>query len=61
MYSFKLRKLEKMIDANQKQLKDAGESVDFSEDEMIRLIETNQKLKNIRSTFAKELNRIVTK
>lgn len=61
VYAFKLRKLEKMIELNQQQLKTAQENQDISEEEVFKLLETNNSLKIIRSRFAKELNRIVTR
>ncbi len=61
VYSFKLKKLEKMIDQNRKEIKAAGEDMHAEPGVMIRLLEANQQLINIRNSFAKELNRIVTR
>lgn len=61
VYAFKLRKLEKMIELNQQQLKSAQETTGTTEEELVRLLEANQQLRIIRTKFAKALNRIVTR
>lgn len=61
VYSFKLKKLEKMIDENRKEIKKAGEDTQTDPSILTRLLETNQQLIHIRNSFAKELNRIVTR
>lgn len=61
VYSFKLRKLEKMIDANQKKIKEVSEQKPEAFEVLTTLLEEHLRLKNVRSSFAKELNRIVTK
>ncbi len=61
VYAFKLRKLETMIELNQQQLKSAHENQDVDDNQMIKLLEANNHLKSIRSKFAKELNRVVTR
>ncbi len=61
LYAFKLRKLEKMIEDNQKQIKDMEANKEDDHDKMITLLETNQRLRDIRSSFARELNRVVTR
>lgn len=61
VYSFKLRKLEKMIEDNQRQLKKMEESKAYDQAEMMDLIQANHQLKTSRISFAKELNRVVTR
>ncbi|MFO7997859.1 MAG: DNA primase [Bacteroidales bacterium] len=61
VYSFKLKKLEKMIMANQKLMKDQAESGAPSQETLLKLMETDRSLKTIRSAFARALNRVVTK
>jgi len=61
VYSFKLRKLEKMIENTQQELKDLEQSQDYDQEDLIRLLESAKQLKNTRSAFARELNRIVTR
>jgi DNA primase len=56
LYAFKLRRLEKMIEENQEQLKAATE-----EEEALQLLDNDSKLKAKRSLFAKELSRIITR
>lgn len=61
VYSFKLKKLEKMIMANQKLMKDQAESDAPNQETLLKLMETDRSLKTIRSAFARALNRVVTK
>ncbi len=56
VYSFKLRKLEVMIDQNQRQLKHETDPTRLQE-----LLTTNHRLTQSRSRFASELSRIVTR
>ncbi len=56
LYAFKLKKLEKMIGENQEKIKKAG-----NDEELMPLLENERNLKNTRSRFAKELDRVVTK
>jgi len=61
VYAFKLRKLEKMIDANQ-QLIQKAESGEIKDDEVLmRLLETIRDLKIKHRMFANALNRVITK
>jgi DNA primase len=61
VYSFKLKKLEKMILANQKQLRDETSRQDADQQRVLQLMEQERNLKATRSAFAKALNRVVTK
>ncbi len=56
LYAFKLKKLEKMIGENQEKIKKAD-----NDEELMPLLENERNLKNTRSRFAKELDRVVTK
>ncbi len=61
VYAFKLRKLEKMIDANQ-QLIQATESGENKDDEaLMSLLENSRDLKIKYRQFATALNRVITK
>jgi len=61
VYSFKLKKLEKMISANQKALQEASARKETDQQELVRLMENDRQLKSVRIAFAKALNRVVTK
>jgi DNA primase len=56
LYALKLKKLEKMIEENQEKVKQ-----ETDHEKVIQLMETGRHLKNLRSLFAKELSRVVTR
>lgn len=61
VYSFKLKKLEKMILANQRLLREESAREDADQEKIIHLLENEKNLKAVRSAFANALNRVVTK
>ncbi len=61
VYAFKLKKLEKMILENQKQIREASASDDPDSEPLQQLMETNRELTAKRSLFANALNRVVTR
>ncbi len=61
VYAFKLKKLEQMIDDNQRQIRDATTGSPPNEKLLLELMETGRDLLSKRSKFAFALNRVVTK
>ena len=61
VYSFKLKKLEKMILANQENLREESSRQEKDQEKILQIMEKERDLKAIRSAFAKALNRVVTK
>ncbi len=61
VYAFKLRKLEKMIDANQQLIQEAESGDDKDDEVLMQLLETSRDLKIKHRKFATALNRVITK
>ncbi len=61
VYAFKLRKLEKMIDANQQLIQEAESGDNKNDEALMQLLETSRDLKIKHRKFATALNRVITK
>ncbi len=61
VYALKLKKLEQMIDDNQRQIREATTGSPPNEKLLLELMETGRDLLSKRSKFAFALNRVVTK
>ena len=61
VYAFKLRKLEKMIDANQQLIQEAESGDNKNDEVLMQLLETSRDLKIKHRKFATALNRVITK
>ncbi len=61
IYAFKLKKLEQMINENQKRIKEISASTPLDEDQLRSLLEANRDYQVKRKMFAFALKRVVTK
>lgn len=61
VYAFKLRKLEKMIDANQQMIQEAESGENNDDEVLMGLLESSRDLKIKHRQFAAALNRVITK